>query len=108
MDVYFNSRNVYQPDIIFISNERLITILQAGKIKGAPDLIIEVLSPGTEKLDKTDKKVVYEKSGVREYWLISPSSKKATGFGLVGGKYIEFFSQAGVLSSRLLGVIIQF
>lgn len=108
MDVYFNSQNVYQPDIIFISTERLTEIVQDGKIKGAPDVVIEVLSPATERLDKTEKKLVYEENGVREYWLVAPSSKKATGFQLVGGKYIEFHSQTGVLSSRLLDVTVHF
>lgn len=78
IDVYLNSSNIYQPDILFISIERLHIV--EAKINGAPNLIIEVLSPGTERLDKLEKKAVYEQSGVLEYWIVSPVSKNATGF----------------------------
>jgi Uma2 family endonuclease len=108
MDVYFNSQNVFQPDIIFLSAERLPGIVQDGKIKGAPDLVIEVLSPGTEKMDKREKKAVYEQNGVKEYWMVAPSTKKVTGFQLMDGEYVEIPSQSGVITSCLLGVTINF
>ena len=56
MDVCFNYQNVYQPDIIFIAAERLSQIRENEKIKGSPDLIIEVLSPSTENLYKTENR----------------------------------------------------
>lgn len=55
VDIYLNEKNVYQPDILFLSNERM-NLVQGGKVKGAPDLIIEVVSPGTENYDKRIKK----------------------------------------------------
>src|SRR4051812_27994552 len=52
-DVYFNRRNIYQPDIIFIANENLRKIKKNG-LHGAPDLVIEILSPKTAKYDLED------------------------------------------------------
>ncbi len=108
IDVYFNSQNVYRPDIIFLSAERIPAVVKDGKIKGAPDLVIEVLLPDTDKMDKIEKKAVYEKNGVKEYWMVTPSTKKVTGFQLVGNEYIEIHSQTGVITSRLLSVTINF
>jgi Uma2 family endonuclease len=66
MDVYLGARNIYQPDILFISKERL-NIIKEGKIKGAPDLIIEILSPATARYDLEEKKAVCEQYRVKEY-----------------------------------------
>lgn len=107
MDVYLNRQNVYQPDVLFISKERM-NIVQGGKIKGSPDLVVEVLSPGNENYDKKDKKQVYEQAGVKEYWLVDPNSKKVTGYHLTESGYQEIPSQNGVIKSSLLGVTIQF
>lgn len=68
-DVIFSNINVMQPDILFISNENH-EILTALNIKGAPDLIIEILSPSTIENDRKYKKLVYEKYGVKEYWIV--------------------------------------
>jgi Uma2 family endonuclease len=70
IDVYLNDKNVFQPDIIFVSKDRSEIIDWKKGIMGAPDLVIEVLSKGNEKYDLTEKKIVYEVSGVKEYWLL--------------------------------------
>jgi len=64
-------RSVVQPDILFISNERA-HIVAEEEIVGAPDLVVEILSPGTEKRDRRIKKTLYATSGVREYWVVDP------------------------------------
>jgi Uma2 family endonuclease len=74
IDVYFTDTEVYQPDIIFISKERL-SIIKEKVIEGAPDLIIEVLSPSTGYYDLRRKRKVYEASGVKEYWIVDPMEK---------------------------------
>ena len=74
IDVYFEETETYQPDIIFISKERL-NIISETKIKGAPDLIIEILSPATAYYDLGRKYEVYEKNGVKEYWIVHPERK---------------------------------
>lgn len=107
MDVYFGKENVFQPDILFVTKERL-DIIKDEKIKGAPALIVEVLSPGTKKLDKKNKKAVYEQFGVKEYWIVEPQSKKTTGFKLENNEYVEIVSSKSILQLQLLQVTLQF
>ncbi len=74
IDVYFSDTETYQPDIIFISKDRL-NIIGEKKIEGPPDLIIEILSPATAYYDLRIKKDTYEQSGVKEYWIVDPIQK---------------------------------
>jgi len=74
IDVYFEDKETYQPDIIFISNDR-VGIIKKEKIEGAPDLIIEILSPSTAYYDLVHKKDIYAKHGVKEYWIVDPIEK---------------------------------
>ncbi len=62
-----------QPDILFIAQERL-DIVQEKFIAGAPDLIVEILSPSNWLDDRRDKYEVYEATGVREYWIVDPDA----------------------------------
>jgi Uma2 family endonuclease len=71
IDVYLDRENAFQPDIIFISGDRKEIIKEDG-IYGPPDLVIEILSPSTAHYDLKEKFRVYEKSGVREYWIVDP------------------------------------
>ncbi|MDA8334059.1 MAG: Uma2 family endonuclease [Peptococcaceae bacterium] len=70
-DVYFNDEETYQPDVLFIPWDRG-EIVEKGMINGAPDLVVEVLSPSTAKDDLTTKFTTYERYGVKEYWVINP------------------------------------
>jgi Uma2 family endonuclease len=101
IDVFLTKSNVFQPDIIFIANPNL-SILKEDGIYGAPDFIIEILSDGTKNLDLTKKKDAYEKSGVKEYWVVDPESHEAIGFHLMKGKYEEFKRDYKKLNSPLL------
>jgi Uma2 family endonuclease len=89
VDIELDKKNVFQPDIIFISNSNLKKIIKDDKIKGSPDLVIEILSPGKEnrKRDLEDKYKVYEKFGVKEYIVVDPKSKEIHQFVLEGKKY---------------------
>jgi Uma2 family endonuclease len=73
LDVYLDEKNYLQPDILFVSNERSHIIQK--RINGAPDLVVEILSPSNAKDDVVDKKAVYEAFGVREYWLLDPNKE---------------------------------
>src|SRR4051794_1185646 len=106
-DVYFNRRNVYQPDIIFIANENLHKIKEDG-LHGAPDLVIEILSPKTAKYDLEDKKDVYERYHVKEYWVVDPVSKQVYFFKLVKNEYVELDAESSVIESALLNITIKF
>jgi len=73
-DVYLDEANVVQPDILFISKERL-GIIGEKNIQGAPDLVIEIISENTAYRDFVQKKKLYAKFGVREYWIVIPEEK---------------------------------
>jgi len=100
-DVYLDRKNAYQPDLVFIATENLYKIQENG-LHGAPDLVIEILSPGTEKYDKGKKKAVYERCGVKEYWIVDPLTTNATGYTLQDRLFIEIATATGVIASPLL------
>ncbi|MFH1562352.1 MAG: Uma2 family endonuclease, partial [Nitrospirota bacterium] len=85
-DVLLSDINVVQPDIFFISTEKL-AIIQDKYIKGAPDLVIEISSPYTKKTDKLQKKRLYEIYKVAEYWLVDVDTKTLEVFSLKGNSY---------------------
>jgi len=85
-DVIFSNINIMQPDIFYISNENL-EILTELNIKGAPDLIVEILSPSTIENDRIFKKLVYEKFGVQEYWIVDPQNETLEVWVLKDEKY---------------------
>ena len=68
LDVQLDIKNVYQPDILFISNERMDIIHE--RVRGAPDVAIEILSSSNADLDRGEKMIGYAKHNVLEYWLI--------------------------------------
>jgi len=68
-DVVLSDTDVVQPDILFVSRQRS-HILTRENIHGAPDLVVEVLSPRTARLDRVLKLNRYAEAGVREYWLV--------------------------------------
>ena len=74
LDVYLEEEETYQPDIIFIAQERL-PIIKKEKVEVAPDLVVEILSPSTAYYDLKHKKTIYGKHGVREYWIVDPVEK---------------------------------
>jgi Uma2 family endonuclease len=74
LDVVLSDYDVVEPDLLFVSTERLERIGRAY-IHAAPDLVVEVLSPGTRKIDATKKLRLYEKFGVVEYWMIDPEAE---------------------------------
>lgn len=74
VDVKLSESDVLQPDLVFVSEARLDVIGEQA-IDGAPDLVMEVLSPSTAHHDLTTKKRLYEVHGVQEYWIIDPDSR---------------------------------
>ncbi len=73
-DVEFDKDNVFQPDVFFIRKERLGIVDKHGA-KGAPDLVVEVISGSTGRLDLGPKRMVYAQRGVLEYWVVLPASR---------------------------------
>jgi Uma2 family endonuclease len=84
--VYLDAVNVVEPDVVWVAAESACKIEEKGLI-GAPDLVIEVLSPGSVRRDKVTKFRLYERAGVREYWIASTEGYLEV-FVLVDGKYV--------------------
>ena len=102
-DVIFSNINILQPDIIYISRENF-EILTELNVKGAPDLIIEILSPSTIENDRIYKKLVYEKYGVKEYWIVDPQQETIEVWTLKDARF-QLHHKAGKaqqISSQLL------
>lgn len=87
-DVLFSRTEVVQPDLVFVSKEREDIITDAN-IQGAPDLVVEILSPSSTRRDWRDKFDMYERHGVREYWLIDPDRRMAWALTLQDGAFVE-------------------
>lgn len=102
-DVYLDDETVLQPDILFISEARK-DIVTKKNIQGAPDLVVEIISPGTAYIDRSKKKKLYARFGVGEYWLVDPEKKSIEVYGLKEGKYVlsEGHEARGVATSPVL------
>ena len=71
-DVVFSRFDVVEPDLLYLSNDRAADVLTPQHVHGAPDLVIEIGSPGTRARDETKKRALYERTGVTEYWFVDP------------------------------------
>ena len=105
-DVLLSDHDIVQPDIVFVSDDRL-GIVDEDNCKGAPDLVIEILSSSTRRRDLIEKRKRYEHFGVREYWAVDPAVDTVQVFRPdEGGAYArvaEWSAEAGdALSSALL------
>ncbi len=86
IDVVFDEHNVLQPDIVFVSKERR-DIIGEKAIHGAPDLVVEVISPSTLGRDTVRKRNIYECFGVREFWIVYPDMRCIEVLSLKGERY---------------------
>ena len=75
LDVIFSKYDVVEPDLLYLSNERAAEVLRDW-VRGAPELVVEIASPGTRKRDETIKRRLYERWGVSEYWVVDPEVER--------------------------------
>jgi Uma2 family endonuclease len=104
IDVHLAFDTIVQPDLLWIAPGRVKTLVRDTQgIYGAPDLVVEVLSPGTASRDRTVKAAVYARHGVREYWLVDESDRSITILALVGSELQVLGRAAGdqILASSL-------
>lgn len=102
-DVYLSEHNVVQPDVYFIARQNL-GIIAADGVHGAPDLVIEVLSPSNALLDKRAKRSVYARAGVKELWLVDPILLQIQryDFSRDPAKPVQFIEETESLTTPLL------
>lgn len=105
VDVLLSRGTVVQPDIVFVSDKRR-GIIKKNYIAGAPDLVIEILSPGTARKDKELKLRLYARYGVLEYWIVDPDrrSVQVMVLGAQGYDTIRAYTSGAVESSVLPGL----
>ena len=94
---------VVQPDILFVSQQRRDIIHEEG-VRGAPDLVVEVLSPATAEKDRVFKRRLYAKYGVQEYWIVDPQegTVEVLTLGERGYERAGLYTKSEVLESPLL------
>jgi Uma2 family endonuclease len=105
VDVLLSEHDVVQPDLVFLSKDRMDLAADGAKVMGAPDLVVEVLSPRTRRTDAVTKRHLYEKYGVSEYWMVDPELETVEVYRLAAGRFrreAELSAEAGdVLTSPL-------
>jgi len=102
IDVYLSETETYQPDLLFIAKNRM-GIIGKSRIEGAPDLVMEILSPATAYYDLKHKMRVYGEKGVREYWIVDPGEKSIEIFENRKGSYapLRQASERGTICSGI-------
>jgi len=105
-DVVFSNIDVVEPDLLYMSNERAAEVLTEEHVRGVPELVIEITSPGTRRGDETLKRRLYERSGVTEYWVVDPDVDVVRAYRRSGEGFarpVELSAEAGdVLTTALL------
>jgi Uma2 family endonuclease len=99
-DIVFSRIDVVEPDLLYVSNARAAYLTEKN-VQGPPDLLIEILSRSTRRVDETTKRGLYERMGVEEYWLADPRRETVRVFRRGG----ERFAPAALLSAVAGGVL---
>lgn len=107
LDVHLDDGNVVQPDLLWVA-ENSHCIVTDKHLVGAPDLIVEILSPGSIRHDRKIKFRLYEKHGVREYWMVDLTEKLLEVWQLIDDKFhlIDIYAEEETISASLLGEIV--
>ena len=104
IDVFFDKYNNTQPDVLFIKSDRSFIIDLENGIMGAPDLIVEIISPSSIKMNRFDKKELYKKFAVKEYWIIDPKNQTVEIHVFKDNDYTlhQFLEIEGVVNSTVM------
>ena len=103
LDVVLNAENVVQPDLIYVAAANA-GIIQFRGIFGAPDLLVEIVSPANIRRDRNEKRALYARFGVKEYWIGDPANRTLEILALQEGRYEQhaFAAEKGELTSLVL------
>jgi len=106
-EVYLDVHNVYEPDVLYLTPDTECR-LEEKRIVGAPDLVVEVLSPSTAKYDRQEKYEAYQQYEVNEYWIVDPVHEVVEVWQLENKRFKRMgaFANNDVFESRPLAVIV--
>lgn len=108
-DVYLDeTSNAVQPDIVVVLRDNKGKLNTSGHFHGVPDLVVEVLSPNNRDHDLVRKKALYEKFGVKEYWIVDPEDKSTFVYQLNDKSYELRIRDIGRINSDLLAFSFEF
>jgi Uma2 family endonuclease len=99
VDLFLDDYNAVQPDLVFVANDNQHIVTSDG-IVGIPDLIVEIISPSSVMRDRVDKKNLYERLNVKEYWIIDPAYQDIEIYSILNGRY-ELLSGVTMLEGAL-------
>ncbi len=105
LDVILDDQNAPQPDVLFIRRDRLFILDNRDNVvHGAPDLVIEVISPTSIRRDRSQKMKIYEQFGVREYWLVDPKNQSVEVYQMQANRYemTSVAAETGQIESSVL------
>jgi Uma2 family endonuclease len=105
VDVYFDESNITQPDVFWLAPDSNCEAEGSRRLRGAPDLIAEVLSPSTARYDRREKFHLYQKYGVREYWLVDPRDRLIEVWQQKDGAFVrlDVYGVGETFTSALIG-----
>lgn len=100
LDVVLADHSVVQPDVIYIgaANRGII----GERLEGAPDLVVEVVSPGTSRRDRGEKLALYAESGIKEYWIVDPGERQIEFLVNEAGRFVVALPAGAEYRSRAL------
>ncbi|MBN8618967.1 MAG: Uma2 family endonuclease [Anaerolineae bacterium] len=108
IDLLLDGENVLQPDLVWVA-EGGRCIITDKLLRGAPELVVEILSPGSTRLDRDTKFTVYERHGVREYWIVDPIEAYLEVYVQQDGRFVRqgtYGAEDTVVSSALGGAAV--
>ncbi len=102
-DVILDSKNTAQPDLIFIAKASAGIVQERG-VFGAPDLVVEILSPGSIRRDRYEKQALYARFGVKEYWILDRANQSLEVLSLADDRYVVHAAagETGHVTSKVL------
>jgi len=101
IDVVLTDEDVVQPDLLFISTGRA-GIVTRENIRGAPDLVVEITSPSTARIEREQKRALYERAGVREYWIVDPEARTAEIHEFGSPRRVRIYKEGQSFGSSIL------
>lgn len=102
VDVRLSPHDIVQPDLLFIRRDRIDIYTERGLVDGPPDIVVEILSPGSHTRDLVKKAKLYAWAGVPEYWQADPLGRELTILGLNRGHYETVPTEGGQSRSLVL------